>query len=238
MNGWIDSAIVDVVLLAGLGVILFLVLRGLRWLLLVLPASRTRLEANERSWPVIATVAVLAYLLVAAHLLLRRNASLSAFAGALVLFAFLALSWTVLKDVVNGVFLRASRVCRVGDSVKVDDVEGRVERLGWRAMIVVTPAGHEAIIPYGRVAKGAVLRSPEQEHVAPHVFTVALAEGRALGGAKEIAQRVALLHHWASIVREPQVTLRDVGTVEVTVFALDGDHAYEIEAAVRQALRL
>ncbi len=234
--GFFDNAVMDVLTLALLGAVLMAALRLAGWAIRVLPVSRAQAELTERLWPAVAAVVVVVYLLVAANVLLGRAPHLAPFAGVAVLALFVALSWWVLRDTVSGVFLRAGRTFREGDFVHIDDVEGHVERLGWRAMIVVTHDGNEAIIPYSRAAQAAVIRTPGEAQASPHVFQIPVADHDRIGAVKDTVRRAALLSHWSSIVREPEVRLEGDDHLEVTVYSLDAERSYEIEAAVRAAL--
>jgi hypothetical protein len=48
--------------------------------------------------------------------------------------------------------------------------------------------------------------------------------------------RAAMRSHWASVVHAPKVERREGNHIEVSVYALDADHAPVVEAAVRRAL--
>jgi len=237
VNGLFGSSALDVLALVVLAALLLAVLRGVGWLLRVLPLSRSRADLVERAWPVLAMVGVLAFVLFAAHVLLGPAPGVGPFAGVVVLGLLVALSWWALRDTVSGVFLRAGRACRRGDFVRIGDVEGRVERMGWRAMVVVTHSGNEAILPYSRAARESIVRTPEQAQASPHVFAIPVPTDRQVGAVKQTVRRAALLSHWSSVVREPELALRGEDTLEVTVFALDAERGYEIEAAVRRALK-
>ncbi len=237
MIGLFDNAAVDVLTLVLLAGVLFVVLRFAGWALRVLPASRARAELTERLWPAVAAIVVVVYMLVAANVLMGRAPGLSPFAGVAVLALFVALSWWILRDTVSGVFLRAGRTFREGDYVKIDEVEGHVEKLGWRAMVVVTHDGNEAIVPYSVAARASVVRTPEQAQASPHIFRIPLADGRNVGAVKAVVRRAALLSHWSSIVREPELRLEGEDTLEVTIFVLDAERGYEVEAAIRAALK-
>jgi len=235
--GLFDNAVVDVLTLVLLAGVLFLMLRGLGWALRVLPASRRRAELIERLWPAVAAVFVVVYLLVAANVLMGDAPGVAPFTGVIVLGVFVGLSWWVLRDTVSGVFLRAGRTFREGDYVKIGDVEGHVERLGWRAMYVVTQDGNEAIVPYSVAARASVVRTPEQEQATPHIFEIPLSDGQTVASVKDTVRRAALLSHWSSIVREPELRLDGEDKLEVTIFTLDAERGYEVEAAIRAALK-
>ena len=223
------------VLLAG-GVALLVAMRVVGWVLGLLPVSRERHEMIARASPVAAALAGLVYLLFAARALFADYPAYVPAVLGLVVAAFVAASWSAIRDFSSGVVLKAGRICKVGDTVRIGQVQGRVERLGLRVLVMETSAGEEAIIPYSQVVRESVLRAPVIDGVALHVFRLPVPPGLPLREAKDRAREAALLNHWASIVREPEIVLTDGDRLEVTVFALHPDHAPDVEAAVRQAL--
>ena len=51
-----------------------------------------------------------------------------------------------------------------------------------------------------------------------------------------VIRETALLSHWSSIARPPEVVTTDDGELEVTIFAIDADRAPELERLLRRAL--
>jgi len=233
---WTDVPMLELLWLALAGVALFVALRAVRWVLSVAPMKRSRVEAVERAWPFVAGAAAVAYLIFAVSTLFGDVPGYGPLAVAVVLGGLFAVVFPALRDLVSGAILRAGRACRVGDHVRVEGIEGRVTRLGYRVMVVQTRAGDDAIVPYSRVSASSVLRRPVLDHVAPRELTVPLPAGRSLAEARTQIRSAAMLAHWSSVTREPEVTLSEPDTLQVTVFALDDDYGPDVEQAVRAAL--
>lgn len=150
--------------------------------------------------------------------------------------ALVVLSWSALYDLVSGVAFRVAQVCHEGDLVQVGDVEGRVLRIGTRALVLQTREGDEAVVPYGAIARRALRRTQSVHGAYVHAFEL---DQPVEEGFAELKQRVidaALRCHWASVVHEPKVERREGTRIEVTVYAHDADHAPRVEAAIRRAL--
>lgn len=222
-------------LLAG-GVVLLLVLRGLGLFLSILPMSRDRREFVARAGPVVATLVTLAYVLFAAGEIFKAHPQSVPFALLLVLFGFGAATWFAIRDVLAGVFLKAGRACQVDDHVRIGGIEGRVQRLGYRVICIETSQGEEAIVPYSRVARDSILRTPEVSGAALHVFRVRVPPAASIAEVKRSVRESALGCHWASVIREPELSVAGPGEFEVGVYSLDHDHGPEVEAVVRKAL--
>lgn len=218
----------------GIGLLLTLVLGT--WLLRLVPMTRGRRELAGRAIPVIAAIAIFAYLFFAVGTLFRADPDSIPYARAALLLVLGAASWFAIRDIIAGLFIKAGRVCRVGDHVQIGDVKGRVERMGLRVMSVETSQGEEAILPYGSLTRSSLLRSPVVEGAALHVFEVELSTQSAVSNVRRIVRQSALNSHWSSAVRSPEVVAVTPNRFEVTLFALDADYAPVIEAAVRAAL--
>ncbi len=215
---------------------LYGLLRAGQFTVEVAPLSAERRDLLRRAYPVFAAATVLGYLLFSAGLFFEDYPEHFPVAVAVILGVALAASWFGVRDVIAGVFLKAGRVCRVGDYVRVGDVQGRVERMGLRALIVETARGEEAIVPFSRLARESVLRTPVSERGTLHVFELTLDGAPSVAETKRRIREAALACHWSAIAREPEIAVLDAQRYEVTVFALDPDRVREVEAAVRAAL--
>ncbi|MCA9604786.1 MAG: mechanosensitive ion channel [Myxococcales bacterium] len=216
--------------------VLYAVLRAGHFAVDVVPVSAERREMLRRAYPVFAAATVLGYLLFAAGLFFEDYPQHFPVAVAVILGVALAASWFGVRDVIAGVFLKAGRVCRVGDYVRVGEVQGRVERMGLRALVVETARGEEAIVPFSQLARESVLRMPISERGTLHVFELSLDGSPSVADTKRRIREAALACHWSAIAREPEIAVLDAHKYEVTVFALDPDRVREVEAAVRAAL--
>lgn len=224
----------DLVLVLVYAAVIGGLLAVLRGAIEVVPLSRGRRQAATRAMPVLAAAGVLALAVLVVRTLLSDQPRMAAAGTMLVIGAFTVASWSALRDVASGVFLKAGQVCREGDLVRIDDLSGRVIAMGLRVMVVETSDGDEAIIPFSQVSRERLMRSPAADGLAPHVFRLRPDEGVDLAAVKAAVRRSALLSHWAAVSREPEVT-RVGAEVEVTVFSLDPDHGPDVEATVRRS---
>lgn len=210
------------------------VLLLLRGAIEVAPLSRARRAAAARAMPVLAAVGLLVFAVLVVRTLLSEQPTMAAAGTLLVIAAFTIASWTALRDIASGVFLKAGQVCRVGDLVRVDDLSGRVVSMGLRVMVIETTDGDEAILPFSRVSRERLLRSPPVDGLAPHVFRLTPRGDVDQSEVKATIRRSALLSHWAAVSREPEIAAVEGGW-EVTVFSLDPDHGADVETVVRRA---
>lgn len=234
MNGyeWLG---VELLFLAGGAAVLVALLFGLRAFVELVPVTRSRRDTLRQAMPVVTTLLALAYCVLAVRVFLAAQPAFAAVGTALVFIGFAALSFGPLRDLVSGVFLKAGRVCEEGDHVRIDELSGRITRMGLRVLVLETSDGEEAVIPYGRVARDRLLRTSVVESVSAHVFRVRLPAAMTLAETKSLIRRRALLVHWSAISRLPEVSIAG-DNIEVTVYAIDPDRGPDIEAEVRKAL--
>jgi hypothetical protein len=156
--------------------------------------------------------------------------------GVLLIGAAVAL-WAPIRDLLAGGFLRAGNVLRVGDEVQLGEIRGRVEHMGYRGLLLRGSEG-EAIVPYGLVSRSAIVRGGGARGAAAHSFRVRPIAGVPRVELRRLINESALLCHWTSPAREPELANAEQGAIDVTVFAVAADFAPEIESAVRQRLSL
>jgi small-conductance mechanosensitive channel len=235
MTGY-DSLGSDIILLAGGAAVLVAVLLAFRAVVEIIPVTRARRETLRRSVPVVATGLAVVYVIALVRVLLSTNPAFAAVGTAIVIVGFAVLAFGPMRDVVSGVVLKAGRVCKVGDHVRIDDLNGRIVTMGLRVLALETTDGEEAIVPYSRVARERLVRtSSGVESISPHVFRVRLPTTMSLAETKRHIRRRAMLVHWSAISRQPEVSVTADG-IEVTVYPIDPDRGPDIEAEVRQAL--
>lgn len=228
--------VVDCAVIAGAALALALVLRFGRALLGSLPTSRARRALIDRIAPLAGALIVIVFVVIATRWILRTEDQRAWLALGAVAAVILLVSWGPLRDVFEGIYLRAGRTCALGDRVQIGAVRGRIQRLGLRGLHVEGEGGTLAIIPYRALAAQTMSRAPGLDHPAFHVFRIPLPKTRSIADVRKQVVETALLHHWASVARLPLVVATDHGELEVTVFAVDPDRVADLEAAVRRPL--
>ncbi|PRQ09446.1 mechanosensitive ion channel domain-containing protein [Enhygromyxa salina] len=214
------------------GFALFALLGALRRLLAVIPMSKARRSAAARLRPVFETTATLVYLLLAVPLVFKAQ---SAVVLTVLFFGMFGVLWFPIRDFVNGMLIRAGQQCEVGDRVTVEDRVGVVRRLGYRTLTLECDDGTEAFVPYARLSRGSIVRTPQVEGIYRYGFDVGLPAGDPLV-AITLIKRLAMHSHWSSVVRDPEIETLADGGLRVNVFALGPEHGPAIEAAVRRGL--
>lgn len=235
MTEYLFRSAVDLTFLTLGAVVLVGLLRVIAFLFRVAAVPARIRDGLQRIAPVLGLAVLVAYIASGVAVLLAREPEFAAVVvsliGILVLFG-----WAPLYDLISGVAFRFGRLCRVGDHVRVGDVEGRVLDIGMRSLVVQTPEGDEAVLPYGKISRETLRRTQSVSGAHVHAFAIERPDGVEFSTLKRQVVRSAMRCHWASVVHEPKVERRERGVIEVSIYALDADHAPVVEAAVRQAL--
>ena len=235
MSGSINISGLDLALLLGRGLLILGLLRMLSWLVAIAPMRRSRRDLLQTLGPLFAVVVCVAYLLLAVQEIFGGDSGAMPLMLGVGLVGTAAALWGPIRDLLSGVFLRSGRIVRIGDEIQLGELRGRVERLDYRRMMIRTSQG-EAVVPYSLVSRSAIVRNTPSRGATAHTFKVRPVEGLPLVELRRLIREAALLCHWSSLVREPELTTLAQGGVEVRVFAVDPEFASEIEAAVRQRL--
>jgi Mechanosensitive ion channel, beta-domain len=225
----------ELVMLVAGGALLALTLFAASHGIELMPVARSTRDTLRRAMPVASALAALLYTLFAVDVLLSPHPKVAAAAMVGVLATFVIASWSALVDIAAGVFLKAGDLCQPGDYISIDDLHGRIATLGLRVLVLETSDGDEALIPYSRISRDRLLRTPAVEGVTPHVFRLAIPDRGSPAELKSAVRRTAMLQHWSAVSRPPEIAI-DGEELEVTVFSVDPDRGPDIEAAVRLAL--
>lgn len=229
------ASMLDLLLLVLGALVLAGLLRAVVSLLRILPVGRTARDAIDRFAPLAGVALAIAYTTSAVAVLLAREPGFASIFVALIVL-LVAFAWAPLYDLVSGVAFRLGRVCREGDVVVIGDLKGRVVRIGLRSVVIHTQRGDEAVVPYARIARGALSRTQSLAGAHLHTFFIPMPEEESFPELKQRVVHAAMRCHWASVVHEPKVVLDADGRVEVSVYAIDADRAPALEAAVREVL--
>ena len=217
------------------GLALFWLLRLLVLLVEMSPLTPRAKGGILRFAPVVEMVVLVAYVASAMVEMLAEEPEFAWILLALVL-ALVLFSWSALYDLALGVAFRVARVCQVGDMVQVEDIDGRVLEVGVRALVIQTRDGDEAVVPYGRIGRRTLRRTQSVSGAYVHSFVLDRPVGDDFADLKRTVIEAAMRSHWASAVHEAKVERRAGGTVEISVFAHDADHAPIVETEVREAV--
>ncbi|MEN0067168.1 MAG: mechanosensitive ion channel domain-containing protein [Myxococcota bacterium] len=227
-----NALIWTLVQLFGLALALITVLLGAWALVRLAPMTQARRRSLEQWFPILQLISILGFLVLGVQGLFSEPAY-RALAVLLILFFGLWLARYTWMDLWHGAFLRAGGHVKVGDTITVEPWQGRVSRLGPRVLTIETQDGSDAIIPYSRLAARTIVRTPRVDGAHRYTFEV---DVPSTDWTPQRLQRVALMHHWSTPSKPPEVKSVAADRFAVTVFALLPQHAADIERDVVKAV--
>ncbi len=218
------------------GVVLYLFVRVVRWGFPLVPMAPERRDRLARVAPLAEVVLWMVYLVSVIAWTLQGFPMARLVALALLVVALVLAIWFLVRDYLSGVVLRTERWVRVGDVIRIGEVEGEVRRFGARQVELVQAHGDRVFLPYRAVREATVVLRRTRRDAVRHTFEVAIPASVAPTAARSAVRRAALLSHWISPSHEPTIVARDARTLEVTLHALTDIHASDVEAHVRAAV--
>lgn len=238
----VGAALTQVLVLLFWAVVLFAVVRVAPVVFQGLVVSPTRREALGRYGPLAELAAWVTYLALAGVWLWTRDGDSDSLRAIVLLVGVLGVmtlagGWRTFRDYLSGVVLRSEGSWRVGDRVRVGEVEGVVLRLGYRTVELQRQDGDIVFVPYANLSSDLLVRRHAEGDVVRHTFTVPCPDH--LGSAQLVhrVREAALMHHWSSPGHDPGVQVAPDGSLRVTIHALSEERVPQVEAAVRAAAR-
>jgi small-conductance mechanosensitive channel len=154
---------------------------------------------------------------------------------ACVILLLILAAWGSIRDVLSGIVIKTTATVRVGDFVRVGNVEGRLRSLGFRVLTLERADGAEAVVPYSQATGGLLERLRSNSGSTSHQFRLEVHRPNStVSDVQRIVRERALLSHWSPSRTPPRVHPVGLNEYEVTVNALSPEHGTEIERAVRQ----
>lgn len=152
----------------------------------------------------------------------------------------------ILRNLLAGLTLGLQRSFKVGDRVRVDDLEGEVVHLGELNTVLRSADGARVEIPNHQFITGIVINSALQDIGAPVEVVLPLPPAIDLSAAKRVGFRAAAVSKYASTRRRPDVMIEHDNegqlTMMVRVFVFEaryeGHLRSEITELVQEGLQL
>lgn len=115
------------------------------------------------------------------------------------------ISWVAMKDVFAGVILRLDNSFNLNEWVKINEVSGKITKLGYRTFELETGSGEMVSIPYSRIS-GEIRSKPNvSEKIKSHSFSINLPKTHSIDETAK-ALRFALANApWSSLKKLPTV---------------------------------
>jgi small-conductance mechanosensitive channel len=234
-----QSALVKILLY---GIILFAVLRAIHRAISMPRIKKLIGFRLSRFFPFIEAIIWILFLIWASQQFFTEKPIYNVFLAGAVVVVIVWASWFALKDVIAGIILRAEDAYETNQIIKLNNLEGKVRKLGYRSLGIETETGEYVKIPYSQIAGQLRVLSDPQQATHSHRFTITVPKSCSLDETARQLRLLALSAPWSSPKKEPQVkSLNDDDEnyrFEVVVYSLGEIYFRKIEDYVRARISL
>ena len=218
------------------GMVLFGLIRAVRWVFSLLKMPTTTRQRLRRAAPIIEVSVWMVFVASVIAWTLQGHPIVRLLVLGLLALVVVVALWFLIRDYLAGVVFRTEMTIRRGDTIRFGGYEGTVKRFGARTMTLELTHGDVAFVPYREVREAVLVRRHRRLASTRHTFDIEVPPTLGIAEARATVRRAALLNHWSSPSDEPHIAPIDHDSMRVTIYALGDARSADIEAGVRNAL--
>lgn len=223
-----DVSEFNILLMAILGVVLFLGLRSLKNLVQKSLTKFSRFEEMMRLLPAVEGMAWLLFVLTAIPLIFKDKLFYSVGILMVLIVTVGWLSWFFVRDFTAGIMLRSSRSFELGDRLKIQEFEGILRRVGHFSITLESDDGKSTVIPFSTMSNTMLTKIGAGTLLKSRTFRLEIERKKTSENMTDTIRQLALTAPWTSITHQPQVKFiaenKDLTTYEVTVFGIEENY--------------
>ncbi|MBL4755031.1 MAG: mechanosensitive ion channel [Flavobacteriales bacterium] len=159
------------------------------------------------------------------------------FSGLLILLT-IGISWSLIRDIISGFFIRMEGTYDHNSHVRIHDVEGTVRKLGFRSLEIETERGETIRVPYKIVDDELTVKSYPIETIKSHTFDIAVPKSKEVNTYREEIKFQLLNSHWSSLRKDPRVKfideVDDAFVLRVTAYTMDKKYFDDVERFINK----
>lgn len=197
-----QSALIKILLY---GIILFVALRAIHRTLSMPRIKKLVGFRFSRIFPFMEAIIWILFLIWASQQFFREKPFYNVFLAAAVVVVIIWASWFAVKDVIAGIILRSEDAYEINQLIELNDLKGKVRKLGYRSLGIESENGDYVKIPYSRIAGQLRILSDPHQTIHSHRFTITIPKTCSPDEATQQLRLLALNAPWFSPKKEPQV---------------------------------
>ena len=222
----------------GWGVVLFLMIRLLRFLLPILLYKEKSRSILLKIFPVAELIFWLIYLSWFVFLFFEADELYVFVVLAILLMVLFWISRFWVKDLIAGVIFRSSTRLKVGDLLHFEELKGTIKKFGNYSVELETQDNQTVFIPYGKLVDAVNIKSERTGQSSGHTFTLETDKSADLSEITGLLKATILATPWVSAARMPVINLvsqtDDAYHFEITVYPIDKTFVGKIEKLVKE----
>jgi len=157
----------------------------------------------------------------------------------LVLFAIPARF--LMRDFLNGIFLKVQRKIDVGDYIQLEGIEGKIKHAGHFRLEIQTQQGDIRAIPYGLIGLGIISKPGNNLNLNKRLLVFRLPDSFNIEMLLPELEKALMNTPWVAVSQPPiiETVTHENGEhiIEVLVFTLKKEHSDKISKMVEKNFR-
>ncbi|MCB9211296.1 MAG: mechanosensitive ion channel family protein [Ignavibacteriales bacterium] len=160
------------------------------------------------------------------------------------IFAIVAawIGWFVIRDFIAGVVFKLNDNYQKGQLIKLNEVNGFIEKLNYLNLDLVNENGETIKIPYSKILTSIHFKSFIDSKTKQHKFSITVLKNDTLEKTKELVRRSVLVSPGVNFKKEPHIIVKqefdDNWIFEINAFVQNDDYCELVEANVRKSLEI
>ncbi|MEM9830380.1 MAG: hypothetical protein AAF944_07065 [Bacteroidota bacterium] len=240
--------------LLGLALLLFVLFRGIHYLLRPVARRQNRWLRLRNALYGLEFALWMVWLFQALNLVIGRSQLYPFVAVGLAFLLLIALSWFVLRDILAGIIFRLQHEPRINQAIRIipannrrrgedtsdgnSHTTGRIIHLGITSLMLENEVGEQIKMPYSRVVNQSIARYEASEYIKSYEFSLQLPKSKPKDKWVNVLRQQILLLPWSSTRQSPVIQWRAENdqcyVFDILVYSLSTDYALQIESHLTQ----
>jgi len=240
--------------LLGIALLLFIVFRGIHYLLRPVVRRQNRWLRLSNALYGIEFALWIIWLFQALDSVMGRSQVYPFVTVGLAFLLLVLLSWFVLRDIIAGVIFRLQHVPKINQSIRVIPVNdyrqgketadgnshtiGRIVQLGITSLMLENEVGEQIKMPYSTVINRSIAQYEASEYIKSYEFTLQIPKSATKDKLVKSLREQILLLPWSSTKQPPVIQWQAENEqhylFDILVYSLSTDYALQIENYLTQ----
>lgn len=234
----IHFSLFEIVGFAAISLILFLIIKGLKY---GLPFLIKQPDHKKKLHKYFGFFELFFWLIYTVFVIQQLSNSNQMYALGLFLLLMLAgfwVFWYYIKNYIGGGAFRLNHQFEINDTVQIGEYQGKIVGTGNYRLELESESGEIIYIPYSRLNDEVIVKLQPGEMVLSHSFTMSTPADKTTTQKMDEIRFAVLSLPYASLKKTPQIKLfhEDANqyVFELIVYTLEKEYFYKIEQEIRK----
>lgn len=216
-----------------LGICLFFLFYSLKKVFSRYEVKSSLARRFERLLPLMEGISWLTFILWSVQYVFQSIFTYTLILLILLLAILVWIAWFAIRDFTAGIILKFQQAFEIGGRVKIQNVAGRVKKLGYLSMKIENYQGEIISIPYSNVSQEIRIQPSQEEVIRNQTFQIQVPKRTSLGDTVERLRITILNAPWVAIHKRPHIKVleetEEFYSFEVIVYSLHEKYFQKIK---------